>query len=135
MVTFKYVAKSRSGEKVNGVIEAYNEMDAVDRIKQNYSIILKLTEVKEEDEGGFLTKDIGPKKLNKKAFLLMCSQFSTIIGAGVPISRCVQLIAAKISDKNLHKMLLKPIQTITDEAARFAEESLPPSDLNQSPHW
>ena len=65
MVTFKYVAKSRSGEKVNGVIEAYNEMDAVDRIKQNYSIILKLTEVKEEDEGGFLTKDIGPKKLNK----------------------------------------------------------------------
>ncbi len=121
MVTFKYVAKSRSGEKVNGVIEAYNEMDAVDRIKQNYSIILKLTEVKEEDEGGFLTKDIGPKKLNKKAFLLMCSQFSTIIGAGVPISRCVQLIAAKISDKNLHKMLLKVASDV--EAGRSLSAS------------
>ena len=46
------------GEKVSGVVEAYNQMDAVDRIKQTYSIVLKLTEVQEE-KTGFLNREIG----------------------------------------------------------------------------
>ncbi len=123
MVTYRYIAKSRSGEKVNGVIEAYNETDAVDRIKQNCSVILKLTPVKEEAEG-LLNKDIGGKRLNKKAFLLMCSQFATIIGSGIPLSRTVQLIADKISDKRLHKMLLKvasDVEAGRSLSASFAE--------------
>ena len=37
MVTYKYTALSNSGQKVNGVIDAFNEMDAVDRIKRNHS--------------------------------------------------------------------------------------------------
>ncbi len=123
MQAFKYVAKSRSGEKVNGIIEAYNEMDAVDRIKQNYSVILKLQPVSEDAEG-LLNMDVGGKKLNKKAFLLMCSQFAIILSAGIPISRCVQLIAAKISDKRLNKTLLKvagDVEAGRSISASFAE--------------
>ncbi len=123
MQAFKYVAKSRSGEKVNGIIEAYNEMDAVDRIKQNYSVILKLQPVSEDAEG-LLNMEVGGKKLNKKAFLLMCSQFAIILSAGIPISRCVQLIAAKISDKRLNKTLLKvagDVEAGRSISASFAE--------------
>ena len=66
MVTYKYVAMSDNGEKVSGVVEAFNEMDAVDRIKQNHSVIIKMTPVKGEGEG-FLNMEIGGKKLNNKA--------------------------------------------------------------------
>ncbi len=123
METFKYVAKSQSGQKVSGVIEAYNEMDAVDRIKQNHSIILKITPVKEDAEG-LLNMEIGKNKLNTKAFILMCSQFSIILSAGIPISRTVQLIAAKTSDKKLHKVLLKVAEDVESGrsiSASFAE--------------
>ncbi len=106
MITYKYVAKAPDGSKVTGTVEAYNEIDAADRIKQNYGIILRLEQAKEESES-LLSRSIGGKRLNNKAFLVMCSQFATIIGAGIPVSRAVKLVAAKMNDKTLNNMLVK----------------------------
>lgn len=132
MLNFKYVAKSPNGNRVTGVIEAYNEMDAVDRIKQQYSVIISLKEVNEEKQG-FLNQDVGGKTLNKKAFIMMCSQFAIILSAGIPIARAVQLIAAKTSDKHLHKILEKVGEDVEGGrsiSAAFAERGsdiLPPT--------
>ena len=103
MVTFKYQALSHSGEKISGVVEAYNELDAMERIKENASVVLKLTEVSEKT--GFMNMEVGKPKLNSKAFTVMCSQFAIILRSGIPIARTVHLIADKTSDKNLKKML------------------------------
>lgn len=132
MVTYKYVAVSHSGEKVSGVIDAYNEMDAVDRIKQNHGVIIRMTPVKGEDEG-LLNMQIGGNKLNNKAFIVMCSQFAIILSAGIPIARTVHLIADKTSDKPLHKMLLKVAEdveagrSISTAFAEHGEKILPPT--------
>ena len=123
---------SDNGEKVSGVVEAFNEMDAVDRIKRNHSVIIKMTPVKGEGEG-FLNMEIGGKKLNNKAFIVMCSQFSIILNAGIPIARTVQLIAAKTTDKPLHKMLVhvaEDVEAGRSISASFAERGeglLPPT--------
>ena len=50
MATYKYTAISKDGVKVSGVVEGFNEFDAVDRIKQDCDIVLKLTEVGEADQ-------------------------------------------------------------------------------------
>ena len=120
MVTYKYTALSNSGQKVNGVIDAFNEMDAVDRIKQNHSVIIKLTPTKGEGEG-FLNMEIGGNKLNSKAFIVMCSQFAIILGAGIPIGRTVQLIAQKTTDKPLKRMLTHVAEDV--EAGRSISSS------------
>ena len=104
MVTYKYTAISKSGEKVSGVVECFNELDAVDRIRQECDVILKLTEVKEKGDS-ILNMEIGGNKLNKKAFTVMCSQFAIILRSGIPIARTVRLIADKTTDKPLKKML------------------------------
>lgn len=123
---------SDNGQKVSGVIEAFNEMDAVDRLKQNHSIIIKMTPVKGEGEG-FLNMEIGGNKLNNKAFIVMCSQFAIILNAGIPIARTVHLIAEKTSDKPLKKMLLKvgeDVEAGRSVAASFVERGeklLPPT--------
>ena len=104
LVTYKYTAVSKSGKRVNGVIDAYNEMEAVDRIRETCDIVLKITPTADK-EGGFLSKDIGGTKLDMKAFTLMCNQFAIIIKAGIPIARTVQLIAAKTTDKNIKRIL------------------------------
>ena len=75
MATYKYTAISKDGVKVSGVVEGFNEFDAVDRIKQDCDIVLKLTEV-EEKKPGLLSMEIGGNRLNAKAFSLMCAQFS-----------------------------------------------------------
>ena len=85
-------------------MEGFNELDAVDRIKQTCDVILKLTPVK-QDIGSLMSLDIGGNKLNAKAFTVMCSQFSIILKAGIPIARTVHLIAEKTMDKTLKRML------------------------------
>lgn len=123
---------SNSGEKVSGVVEAFNEMDAVDRIKQQHGVIIKMTPVKGEGEG-FLNMEIGGKKLDNKAFIVMCSQFAIILNAGIPIARTVQLIAAKTTNKPLHKMLVhvaEDVEAGRSISASFAERGeglLPPT--------
>ena len=109
---------SQSGQKVSGVIEAFNEMDAVDRIKQNHSVIIKMTPVKENN---LLTMEIGGNKLNSKAFIVMCSQFAIILGAGIPIARTCHLIADKTTDKPLKRMLQHVAEDV--EAGRSISSS------------
>ena len=114
---------SHNGQKVSGVIEAFNEMDAVDRIKQTHDIIVKITPVKGEGEG-LLNMEIGGNRLNSKAFIVMCSQFAIILNAGIPIARTVHLIADKTSDKPLKRMLVKVAEDVEagrSVAASFAE--------------
>jgi len=106
MATFNYSAVSRDGKKVNGVIDGFNELDAVSRIKETYPIVLKITEAKSQSKlAKFMSLDIGGNKLDDKAFMLMCRQFSVILKAGVPIRRTVQLIAEKMTDKTLKRIL------------------------------
>ena len=106
MITYKYSAISKSGARVNGVIEGYNEMDAIDRIKAECDVVLKVTPV-EEGKESFLTMEIGGNKLNSKQFTVMCSQFAIILKSGIPIARAVNLVYEKTTDKALKKLLKK----------------------------
>ena len=106
MNTYKYTAISRDGNQVSGVIEGFDQMDAAAKLKQNYPIVLQLGEVSPKGKvATFLSGDIGGKKLNDKAFTLMCSQFAVILKAGIPISRTVQLIGQRMPDKVLKGIL------------------------------
>ena len=104
MAQYKYSAVSKSGERVNGIIEAFNEMDAANRIRENCDVILKISDVTDQKQG-FFSMEIGANKLNAKAFTVMCSQFAIILRAGVPLARAVHLVAGKTTDKPLKKML------------------------------
>ena len=101
-------------------MEGYNELDAVDRIKQTCDVILKLTPVK-QDVGSLMSMDIGGNKLNAKAFTVMCSQFSIILRAGIPIARTVHLIAEKTTDKTLKRILKSVAEDV--ESGRTVADS------------
>lgn len=86
------------------MIEAYNEIDAVERLKRTCTVIKKL-DAAGSDKKSVMDMQIGKPKLNDKAFSLMCSQFSIILNAGLPVGRTVRLVADKMSDKFLKKVL------------------------------
>ena len=101
-------------------MEGFNELDAVDRIKQSCDIVLKLSEVKDRGEG-ILNREIGGNRLDIKAFTLMCSQFAIILRAGIPVARTVQLIAQKTTDKVLKRVLNEVTEDV--EAGRSISAS------------
>ena len=113
MAAYKYSAVSKDGKKVTGVIEGFSELDAAAKIKESYAIVLQISEVQEKGKAAsFLSMDIGGNKLNDKAFMLMCRQFSVILKAGVPIRRTVELIAEKMTDKPLKRILEQVAQDV-----------------------
>ncbi len=105
MNSYKYTALSATGEKVSGMIEAVNQIDATTRIRQQYDMVLSIKEFSSSGVPSFLNMEIGSSKLNSKEFTLMCSQLATVLSAGIPISRAIRLIGDKVSDKTLKKIL------------------------------
>lgn len=109
MVTYKYVALNQTGDKVTGMIEAIDRLEATARIRNQYQTVVSLKEVNNVGSqlSGILNMELFSNRLNPKAFTLMCSQFATILEAGVPIARAIRLIADKTTDKTLKNMLIK----------------------------
>ena len=77
MDNYKFTVITRDGEKISGVIEGANEMDAASRLKESYPIVVNIAPVQEDSKTAkFLKSDINGNKLNNKAFTLMCIQFA-----------------------------------------------------------
>ena len=115
MPTYKYKAVSRDGAAVSGVVEAYDEFEAVDRIKETCPVVTSIREVDARSQGESIwTRDILPSKVKLKALALLCSQFSIILTAGLPVVRAVELIETQTSDKTLKKLLKQVAEDVAD---------------------
>ena len=76
----------------------------MERIKRTCDFVEKITPLGGEKKS-ILNMQLGGNKLNAKAFSLMCSQFSIILNAGIPVARTCHLVAEKIGDKTLNRIL------------------------------
>ena len=104
MTTFKYEAQSSSGGKMTGVIEAYDRLDAIAKIREQGGVVTKISEAKKKAGGSLL----GPKKISEKELSLVCSQFGIILSSGLPLVRTVELVANQTENKDL-KLLLTEV--------------------------
>lgn len=104
MISYRYKALSKDGAKVNGVVEAIDEMHAVEKIREKCPIVIDISEVKIGGIYDILNIEIG-KKFDVKALSVMCSQFSIILSAGTPINQALHMIASQTQDKKLKKCL------------------------------
>jgi len=114
MTTFKYKAITKNGTEVTGVMEAYDEFEAIHKIKETYEIVTKISPVMMVLEHKDL---LPPLSVKEKSLALVCSQFSIILSAGLPMVRTVELIAEQTTDKQLKKIL---VQTAADVAAGYS---------------
>lgn len=110
MTTYKYKGLSPDGAKLSGVIKAYNEFEAVAQLRETCSVITKIEEVKETQSWN---KQIGTKKIKDKELAIICSQFAIILTSGLPIVRCVEMVAAQARTKELQRMLKKVAEDVS----------------------
>ena len=76
MPNYSYKALGRDGKEVRGVLQAESEAAAASRIRENYPILLSISEKKEKkraDGGSILEMEIGSKKINTKKLAILCS--------------------------------------------------------------
>lgn len=110
MPTYAYTGLSEIGTPVEGVVEAYDEIEAMEQARELCRIVQNVKEVKEKKN--FLTMEIGKPKVKPKKLAITCSQFAIILKAGLPIGRVVSLVADQADDKYLRKVLVEVAEDV-----------------------
>lgn len=103
MPTFTYIGITASGERVNGVVEAFDEIEAMEQAREQCRVVQSVKPVR--DGKNVLTMDITKPKAKQKNLAIMCAQFATILNAGVPMSRAASLVTDQTNDKYLKRVL------------------------------
>ena len=103
MPTYTYKGVSPSGEKISGVVEAFDEIEAMDHARNLCYVVQDVSKVSETKN--FLAHDITAPRIKAKNLAVLCSQFAIILKAGLSATRAVALVAEQTSDKYLKKVL------------------------------
>lgn len=109
MTTYKYRGQSLNGARVSGVVRAYDEFEAVAKLRDTCAFITKIEPVKEREN--VLSKPVG-FKLKDKELALLCSQFSIILASGLSAVRCVEMVASQTRSKYTRRMLEKVAEEV-----------------------
>lgn len=105
MPAYTYMGVANDGQRINGVVEAFDEIEAMEKARELCRVVQSVKEVKKG--ANILTMDITKPKAKTKNLAIMCTQFSTILKAGLPIGRAVSLVADQTADKYLKRVLVE----------------------------
>ena len=90
MPTFTYTGITAAGQQIDGVVEAFDEIEAMERAREQCRVVQSVVPVREGKN--LLSMDITKPKAKQKNLAVMCAQFATILNAGVPAARATSLI-------------------------------------------
>ncbi len=109
MITYRYKGTSSSGAPVEGVVEAFDEQDAILKAKSNCRVLLSVEPASGGKMDEILNADIGDLfsggKIKPKKLTLLCSQLSIELRAGLPLVSSLRLVAENEEDKTLKRIL------------------------------
>lgn len=106
MPLFAYTAIDPSGRTVKATIEADDERLVLAKLREQS---LTCTDIRKASKGG--VKSIGKKKFKPKSLVVFSRQFATMIDAGIPILRCLEILQGQMKDPGLKEAL----ETITQD--------------------
>ena len=99
MPFYAYTAVDKAGKKIKSVMEADNESLVLQHLRAEALQVLELKESKKRS-GAKVAKG----KVKPKALVVFSRQFATMIDAGIPILRCLDILVGQTKDP-----ILKPV--------------------------
>lgn len=110
MPHFAYTAIDASGRTVRATMEADNEQLVLAKLRDQS---MHCTDIKKTNKGskagGF---SIGRKKMKPKSIVVFSRQFATMIDAGIPILRCLDILGTQMKDPTLKEAILAVTQDV-----------------------
>lgn len=108
MAVFTYTASDAAGNKRSGTVDARTRDLAVNLIKSQGLYVIDLAEKRQTflEQLGFFTK------IPQSEVVAFTRQFSTMISAGLPISRALDVLANQASHKGMQKIIVEVLRDI-----------------------
>jgi general secretion pathway protein F len=108
MPVFSYRATTRDGAIVEGSVEASDEKSAIDRLRNSDIIPLLITAPKEKT-GGILSI-----KSSKADILTFTAELSTLLKAGLPLDRSLNILSDISANKAMKEVVLSVLKSIRE---------------------
>lgn len=109
MKSYRYEGLSASGAPVSGIVEAFDQADAIAKARESCRVLVKVEPDSAAKVSEILNTDIGillsGGKIRHKKLALLCSQLAISLKAGLPLVRSLRLAAETESDRHLKKIL------------------------------
>lgn len=103
MPRFSYTAVDPSGKSVRGALDADTEELVLSKLHEQH---LHVTSVKKARAGSTAKSGLmKPKKVKLQALVIFSRQFATMIDAGIPILRCLDILTGQTKDPVLREAL------------------------------
>lgn len=108
MTTYHYKGMTSGGNEVEGIIEAFDENEAMAKAKEHCRILVSIEPVSKIS--GLMKADVGSLfggggKIKPKKLSLLCSQLAIELKAGLPLVQSIRLVAHNEEDKDIKRML------------------------------
>jgi type IV pilus assembly protein PilC len=123
MPTYKYEAMDTSGGEVKDTVDAMNEEEAQQKIRQMGYFVTKISEVASKSKGG---KKKAPKRkkgqtftiggVSSKALCTFTRQFSTLQDAGLPVLRSLRILEGQMKPGVLKNALIDVVDDVESGA-------------------
>ena len=104
MPIFAYTAIDANGRTVRSTMEADSESLVLSKLRDQS---MHCTDIKKVNKasGSMLGKSYGKKKVKAKSLVVFSRQFATMIDAGIPILRCLDILTGQCKDPVLRPAL------------------------------
>ncbi|HEX3099363.1 MAG TPA: type II secretion system F family protein [Patescibacteria group bacterium] len=106
---FLYQARNKTGEFKKGIVTATSQAKAEQLLTDNGLIIVSL---KEEKDSVFKIFDSFTNRIGYKDLVLFSRQFSTLVGARVPIVQSLRILQSQVSNKGLVTVTKSLVQSV-----------------------
>ena len=100
MATFAYSGRSRAGQSVTGERVADSMEAAISALRRDQIQVTQITPVKEK------ARKAKEKGASAKDLAVFTRQFSVMIGAGLPLVQCLDILGNQAEDKNFGTVIL-----------------------------
>lgn len=128
MPKFLYVARDKTGNKVNGAEEASNQEEIVRRLQSRNLVIVNIVPESMGGVSGFGPGGIAVKtyrrpkhyRVTANDLVLFCRQLTILLGAGITILKSLDIISKQVSSRKLYN-IIKDLQKNMEAGLSFHE--------------
>jgi len=115
MPVFAYAGKARGGKSVTADIEAADRTTAIDQLRSQGVTVTTIEEKKKKSAFGEKKQ-----KITDKDIVIFTRQFATMIGAGLPLVQCLEILSTQCDNKTFGK-LIGEVKMDVESGTTFAD--------------
>lgn len=113
MPVFAYAGKARGGKSVTAEITADNRDAAIDQLRSQG---VTVTTIEEKKKAASAKK----QKVTDKDIVVFTRQFATMIGAGLPLVQCLEILSSQCDNKTFGK-IISDVKMDVESGTTFAD--------------